>query len=106
MWVVSTGMPAGPVATVTLDLEHVKEPISPGTSLAFNVVCTVAPVAGSTSVNTRDTAPVVDAAKINIELYEDRVRIAPSVYNTMSDVARMVVMPVVIIMFAHYIMSK
>jgi selenocysteine lyase/cysteine desulfurase len=30
--------------------------------------------------------PKLNAAKINIELYEDRVRIAPSVYNTMSDV--------------------
>ncbi len=37
-----------------------------------------------------DLRPKLNAAKINIELYEDRVRIAPSVYNTISDVERLI----------------
>ena len=30
-----------------------------------------------------------NAVKINVEFYKDRVRIAPSVYNTISDVERL-----------------
>ena len=33
--------------------------------------------------------PKLNAARVNMDLYEDRVPIAPSVYNSMSDVERL-----------------
>ncbi len=48
------------------------------------------PIVAFKRPNAMDLLPKLNAAKINVELYEDRVRIAPSVYNTMSDVERLI----------------